>query len=173
MRLRKAQKEAVLTWIAEGLQTDEINQRAAAFKTPFRVTRQNVDAYRKSRKHDLDAIKKLSETNALTTGFALREHRVLMLSRLAELIAKDLFGGFLWTEEVKGVGAGPVAEVVHYDEFNRAEVEAFRGVLDDIAAETSGRIRKVEGNGAGGAFELIVKYANDKKSNDTSSKSPS
>lgn len=141
-RLKKAQKEAVLSWIAEGLKSDEINQRAANFSPPFQVTRQNVDKYRKSRKHDLQAIQKVSETNALSSGYALKANRVMQLSRLAEMMANDLFGGFLWTEEVKGVGSGTVAEVVDYEEFNRAEVEAFRGVLDDIASEMGERIKK-------------------------------
>lgn len=150
MRLKKKQKEAVLAWIAEGLQTDEINERAAEFHPSFSVTRQNVDQYRKSRKIDLEAISKVDETNALTAGYALKEHRVLKLSQLAELMERDIFGGFLWTEEVKGVGAGAAAEVVEYEEFNRAEVEAWRGVLDDIAAETGGRVRKTELTGKDG-----------------------
>jgi len=139
MRLRKAQKEAVLTWIAEGLQTDEINKRAAVFDPPFVVTRQNVDRYRKSRALDLKAIAAISETNALTAGYALKEHRVMKLSQLAEMLERDLMGGFLWTEEVKGVGSGDIAEIVDYEEFNRSEVDAYRGVLDDIAKETGGR----------------------------------
>jgi hypothetical protein len=155
MRLKKKQKEAVLEWIAEGLQTDEINKRAADFNPPFSVTRSNVSKYRATRKLDLDAIKKVSEKNALSAGFALKEYRVLILSRLAEMMAKDIFGGFLWTEEVKGVGSGPAAEVVDYEEFNRAEVEAFRGVLDDIAAEMGARTKKIEGMGEDGA--ILVK----------------
>jgi hypothetical protein len=166
MRLKKKQKEAVLEWIAEGLQTDEINQRAADFNPPFSVTRSNVSKYRSTRKTDLDTIKKVSEKNALSAGFALKEYRVLRLSQLAEMMAKDIFGGFLWTEEVKGVGAGAAAEIVDYDEFNRAEVEAFRGVLDDIAAEMGARTKKIEGSGEDGAIlvkmiEVVKHYEKD------------
>jgi hypothetical protein len=170
MRLKKKQKEAVLAWIAEGLQTDEINTKAAEFKPPFVVTRQNVDQYRKSRKVDLQAIQKVDETNALTTGYALKEYRVMRLSQLAEVMSQDIFGGFLWTEQVKGVGSGDVAEIVEYEEFNKAEVDAYRGVLDDIAAETGGRVKRIEGGGEGGALQVIIEYAN---KNNTSEPTPS
>lgn len=150
-----------MAWIAEGLKSDEINARAAAFNPPFTVTRPNIAKYRKTRQHDLEAIAKVSETNALTAGYALKEHRVMMLSRLAEMLAKDLFGGFLWTEEVKGVGAGPMAEIVDYDEFNGAEISAFRGVLEDIAAETGGRAKKIEGKVTTENIIQIIEHKDD------------
>ena len=160
-RLRKKQKEALLSWIAEGLESGEINARAAQFKPPFTVTRQNVDRYRKTRAIDLETISKVTETNALTVGYAVKEYRVLKLSQLAELLERDLFGGFLWTEQVKGVGAGAAAEVVDYDEFNKAEVDAYRGVLEDLAAETGGRIKKIEATGKDGK-DLIPPADNEK-----------
>lgn len=157
MRLRKAQKEAVLAWIAEGLQSDEINARAASFDTPFSVDRQQVDYYRKSRAIDLQAIAKIDEKNALTIGYALKEYRVMKLSKLASLLEADLFGGFLWTEETKGVGSGDAAEVIDYDVFNAAEVAQYRGVLDDIAKEVSGRVQRQEMTGAdGGAVTIRI-----------------
>lgn len=140
MALRKAQKELVLQGIAEGLNTGEINERAKEFKKPFSVTRQQVDYYRKTRKIDMEAIVAVDENNALTTGLAIKENRVAALQRLAQLMGKDLFGGFLWTEETKGVGSGPAAEIIDYDEFNAAEVAQFRGVLDDIAKEMGARV---------------------------------
>ena len=56
MRLKKAQREALLSWIAEGLQTDEINKRAAKFKPRFNVSTRLVTHYRKTRGVKLDAI---------------------------------------------------------------------------------------------------------------------
>lgn len=144
MRLRKAQKEAILAWVAEGLQSDEINARAGAFDPPFSVDRQQVDYYRKSRSIDLQAIAKVDEKNALTSGYALKEVRVQKLSKLAALLEADLFGGFLWTEETKGVGSGDAAEVIDYDVFNASEVQQYRGVLDDIAKEVGGRTLKTD-----------------------------
>ena len=74
---------AVLEWIAVGLRTDEINNRAASFDPPFSVTRQQVDHYRKTRKQDINAILSVSENNALTTGLSLKEERVKKLQELA------------------------------------------------------------------------------------------
>ena len=47
MKLRKAQTDILLTWIGEGLDTAEINERAAKFKPRFKVSKQQVDYYRK------------------------------------------------------------------------------------------------------------------------------
>ena len=58
MRLKKLQREILLEWIFEGLTTDEINKRAEAFEEPFRVSRQQVDHYRKTRVIDVEKIKK-------------------------------------------------------------------------------------------------------------------
>ena len=144
MRLKKSQKEAVLKWIAEGLQTDEINTRASEFNPPFNVFRQQVDYYRDTREQDIKAIRAISEKSALVEGYALKEHRVYKLSILAALMERDLLGGFLWTDDVKGVGSGNAAEVVDIELFNSAEVVQYRGVLDDIAKETGGRGQKLD-----------------------------
>ena len=150
MRLRKAQREKVLQWIAEGLNSTEINERASQEKPAFSIDRRRVDYYRKTRKIDMEAILSIDEKNALTTGLAVKENRVAALQKLAQLMGKDLFGGFLWTEETKGVGSGPAAEIIDYDEFNAAEVAQFRGVLDDIAKEMGGRVQKTELTGKDG-----------------------
>lgn len=142
MRLRKAQKEATIAWIAEGLQSDEINERAGAYVPPFSVSRQQVDYYRKSREADLAAMVAAGEAEALTTGLALKEERVKSLKRLAALMERDLFGGFMWTEHVKSIHEGETFRIVEYEEFNRSEVDAYRGTLDDLAKETGGRVIK-------------------------------
>ena len=147
MRLKKSQKECLLKWIAEGVQSDEINNRASVHIDPFSVSRQQVDYYRKTRKADIDVITKAGEMDALTEGLAKKSERVTRLKQLASLLENDLFGGFLWTDQVKGVGSGDIAEIVDYEEFNRSEVDAYRGVLDDIAKEVGDRknINEVSG----------------------------
>lgn len=145
MKLRKAQKEAVLQWIAEGLETDEINKRAARFKPRFKVLRSQVDYYRKTRGLQLDEIQQTGETDALRTGLALKENRVAKLQRLADRMLADLLEhDRWWLLQVKGIGHGENYERVEYYEFNKAEVDALRGVLDDIAAEVGERIRKTD-----------------------------
>lgn len=156
MRLKKAQKEAVLKWVAAGLQSDEINARAAQFEPPFDVSRQQVDYYRKTREQDISVIRAVSEQNALVEGYAMKEHRVYKLSLLAALLEKDLFGGFIWTDQVKGVGSGEIAEIVDYEEFNAAEIIQYRGILDDIAKEVGDRVKRSELSGKdGGAIEVV------------------
>lgn len=151
MRLTKGQKQLLLQWIAEGLQTNEINDRAKEQAKPFGVTRQQVDHYRKTRKVDLQTISKIDEMASLTEGYATKEERVHKLSILAALMEKDLLGGFMWLEQQKGV-AGTAVDV---EEFNKPEVDAYRGVLDDIARETGGRVQKQELTGKdGGAIEV-------------------
>lgn len=142
MRLKKSQKEAVIRWIAEGLQSDEVNERGAEFFPPFSVSRQQVDYYRKTREADIKAIVAAGELDALTEGLAVKAERVKKLKQLAALLERDLFGGFLWLDQVKGVGSGDIAKIVDYEEFNRGEVEAYRGVLDDIAKELGHRVQR-------------------------------
>ena len=158
MRLKKTQKEAVIRWIAEGLQSDEINERAAAFIPPFSVWRQQVDYYRKTRNVEIAELIKAGEQEALSEGLALKAVRVIRLKQLAALMEKDLLGGFLWLDQVKGVGSGDIAQIVDYEEFNKAEVDAYRGVLDDIAKEMSQRVQRQEVSGPDGGPIVVVNW---------------
>lgn len=145
MALKKAQKEAVLTWIAEGLESDEINKRAARFKPSFQVSRRSVAHYRKTRGVKLEEIQNEGETSALKTGLALREERVRKLKLMAEKMLADLTEPEKWwLPQVKGIGRGDDYERVEYFEFNRSEVDALRGVLEDIAHELGDRRPGVE-----------------------------
>lgn len=153
MRLKKAQKDKVIEWVAAGYLTNEINDRAAEFDPPFEVSNQQVDWYRKSRRVDIDDIRRKSEFEALNTGLATKQERVKKLKQLAQRLEVDLFGDSpekdkIWTLEVKGVGSGPIAEIVEYYEFNRSEIDAYRGILDDIAREVGHRVQKQEHSGA-------------------------
>jgi len=142
MKLKKAQREAVLKWIAEGLESDEINKRAAKHKPRFMVSRQQVDHYRKTRQVKLDELKKSGEHNALNNGLSTVEARVALLQRLADTLTADLLtdgGHGFWLQQVKGIGSGEDFERVEYEELNTAELSQLRGVLDDIAQEMGDR----------------------------------
>jgi hypothetical protein len=158
VRLKKNQKEKLLAWISEGLQSDEINDRAAQFDDPFSVTRSQVQFYRERRAVDIKTIQAAGEYDALTTGLALRAERVRRLQQLAALMEKDLFGGFLWTDQVKALGSGEFMQVVDYEEFNTAEVQQYRGVLDDIAKEVGDRKQSVQ---HGGMIAFVVDIDSD------------
>lgn len=161
MRLKKNQKEALLKWISEGLQSDEINDRAADFDDPFSVSRQQVDGYRDRRAVEIKAIRNAGELDALTAGLALRAERVRKLQQLAALMEKDLFGGFLWTDQVKALGSGEFMQIVDYEEFNTAEVQQYRGILDDIAKEVGDRKNVVQHGGTVGFVVDIDSDASD------------
>lgn len=140
MRLKKIQKEALLAWIAEGLRSDEINERAAEFELPFFVSRRQATYYRNTRRANIDAIIAEGERKGLNEGLARVEHRVNQLKRLACLLEKDLLQAeSLWLPQVKSIGSGADAQVVEYEEFNRSEIEAYRGLLDDISKELGHR----------------------------------
>lgn len=136
----------MLNWIAEGLETGEINERAARFKPPFEVSAALVDYYRKTREADLKTIQMSSGLDALSSGLAIKDERVRRLQQLADLMWKDLTGGFLWLDQVKALGSGEYMETYDYEEFNTAEVREFRGVLDDIAKELGHRKTVIEMN---------------------------
>lgn len=144
--LDKKQREKLLAWIGEGLETDEINKRAAKFKPPFQVKRSLVQHYRKTRQIDLEKIKHSGEINALTTGLALKDERVKRLNELAEKLWIDVNGARLWTKETKIIGYGKYAETIEVEMFNSAEVREFRGLLDDISKELGHRRAVVEVN---------------------------
>ncbi len=147
MRLTKAQREKVLEWIAEGLLSDEINKRAAKQKPPFKVSRQQVDHFRRTRSVVLNDIKTEGEFDALKSGLSIKDKRVALLQELAEKLRADLFeGGRLWLDQAKAV----VNERFEYQEFNGAEVAQLRGLLADIADEVGGRTQKMEHSGPNG-----------------------
>ncbi len=148
MRLKKTQKEAVLRWIVEGLQSDEINNRAATFVPPFIASRQQIDYYRRTRDADIKVLVEAGEQDALREGLALKAERVIKLKQLAALLERDIFGGFLWTDDIKVVGSGDNAEAIDFEKFNSAEVKEYRGTLDDIAKEMGHRVSKQEITGA-------------------------
>jgi hypothetical protein len=161
-RLEKAQKSALLGWVAEGLETSEINKRAADFEPPFRVSPAQVDYYRKTRKVNLAALSASDEYDALNSGLALKEERVKRLGLLAGMLEEDIFGGVLWTQDVKMIGTGEYQERVEFELFNASEVQQYRGVLDDIAKETGGRATKTELTGKDGG-EVILRVVYDRK----------
>jgi hypothetical protein len=145
MRLKKAQKLKVVEWIAEGLTSDEINLRASDYDDPFEVSRSQVAYYREKHSIDIEKLRETAEFEALNEGLAKSSERVSLLKRIADRLVGDLFDDDLfWTDEVKGVGSGNIAQIVDYEEFNASEIRELRGVLDDIAKEVGGRVQKVD-----------------------------
>jgi hypothetical protein len=134
----------VLSWIAEGLETDEINQRAATQDNPFTIGRTAVAHYRKSRAVKIEEIRNTRELKALTQGLAAKSTRVEQLKEMADLLRGELKSGRMWVTDVKGIGKGADFERVEVERFNSAEVEQWRGLLDDIAREVGDRKTQVD-----------------------------
>ena len=145
MRLRKAQREQLLAWIADGLTSDEINKRGADFEPPFSVTRPQVTYWRNKCKVDIEQLIADGKHRALNEGLATKAERVRRLQELARLLQAELLEDkLLWLPQVKSIGSGKDARAVDYEVFNRAEIEAYRGLLDDIARELGHRVKGID-----------------------------
>jgi len=121
--------------VGEGLSSTEINQQAATFEIPFKVSRSQVDYFRKTRNVDIKKMIQESEFDALNSGLALKAERVKRLQLLAALMEEDLFGGVLWVNDVKGIGRGEDFQTVDIERFNQSETSEYRATLDQIAGE--------------------------------------
>lgn len=140
-KLTEEQRHAVLGWLAEGLTIHELNNLAASFDPPFKISSQLAYSYRKD--YEIDLAKLMAERDALAinTGLAIRANRVQKLIDLAKLLEEDLrVKELLWTENAKTVGN----ERYDFKEFNEAEIRQLRGIYDDIAKETGGRITRAD-----------------------------
>jgi hypothetical protein len=139
------QRLMLLEWIAEGCDNKEINERGAKFEEPFSVSSQLNYAYRKQYAQTLEELRTERDLAALHTGLALRANRVKKLFRLAEALENDLYErSLVWTKNVKGIGSGDDFERIEFKEFNAAEIKELRGVYDDIAKETGGRVARAD-----------------------------
>lgn len=95
-------------------------------------------------------------------GLALDFERVTKLKRLADFLENQIYesgedGLFhnVWLPDVKQIGAGEYTERVDIERFNAPLIGEYRSVLDDIAKEVGGRIKKSELTGRdGGAIEI-------------------
>ncbi len=144
MRLKKKQKEFVLQCVGEGLESDEINARAAKCKPAFSVSRQQVDFYRQSRGVRIEQIKEDGELDALNSGFALRDERVRVLSLIGQSLYEDL------KEATRSLIDG---------EFKEGEIRQLRGIFDDLAKEMGDRKTKLEHSGdADAPVTIRVEY---------------
>jgi len=102
----------------------------------------------------------------MENGLSLDFERVDELKVLAKFLIDQVYeqgetGVFhnVWLPDVKQVGSGNSAERVDIERFNAAIISELRGVLDDLAKETGGRVAKQEVSGAGGGpVEIKVIY---------------
>lgn len=139
-RLTTEQREQLITWVAEGLDTEEINKRAAEQQPPWHVSRGAVAHYRKTRKIDRTEIRQQAEAAAIAAGYATVTQRINALTELADRMRQDLLtNGKLWLTRQRAIGPASQVRFVAEEEFNASEVAQYRGALEDIAKELGQR----------------------------------
>lgn len=96
-----------------------------------------------------EAQKDLERRAVMAEGLALDYERTRKLLRLADFLEEQIYeqgedGVYhnVWVPDVKQIGTGDNAERVDIERFNASLLEQYRGVLDDIAKEAGGRIKK-------------------------------
>jgi hypothetical protein len=107
---------------------------------------------------EIERLKDQAAREAMNKYLALEHHRVMQLVELADFLREQLYeqspsGDYhnIWNPDVKQVGSGENTTIVDIVRFNAPIIDQFRGVLDDIAKETGGRIKKSEFTGANGS----------------------
>lgn len=96
----------------------------------------------------------------METGYATTHERVALLKELAATLVAELRDGRLWLRDKKSIvtgqepilnddgtaviGRASTYEVFDLEKPNQAWVQQVRGLLDDIAQETQGRVRKTQ-----------------------------
>lgn len=135
------QREFLKMLVAAGAVLGEIREKCAAFEEPFKPSANAIQSYRTILGVKINDLIAKGELTALNTGLALRENRVKALQQLAEKMHRDLFKeNLVWIDDAKTVAQ----ERYDFKQFNKAQIDAYLRILDDIAKETGGRVTKVE-----------------------------
>lgn len=110
-----------------------------------------------------EARKNAERQAVMDYGLALDYERVRRLLRLADFLEAQLYeqgeaGEFhnVWLPDVKAIGSGEFAERVDIERFNGSLLAEYRAVLDDIAKETGGRIKKTDITSGGEIIKPVV-----------------
>ena len=120
------QRKLVKVWVAAGLCDKEIIRNAEAADPPFKISRQAIHkCYRtKTAKKIKQLVEETGEFEALSSGLAVKEKRIVELERLYQMS--------LMRVDKNG---------------NRGDIQQGRGCLDDIAKELGERRQKVDMTG--------------------------
>lgn len=110
-----------------------------------------------------EARKNAERAAVMEYGLSLDYERVRRLLRLADFLEAQLFergenGEYhnVWLPDVKAIGSGEFAERVDIERFNSALLAEYRAVLDDIAKETGGRIKRADVTTGGKPLPILV-----------------
>ena len=113
---------------------------------------------------DLETAKNERAREIMQSGLSLTHERVDKLKTLADFLDGQIFEQGeddeyhnVWLPDVKQIGAGEYAERVDIERFNSAIFEQYRGVLDDLAKETGGRVNKTDLTSGGEPLKDVVR----------------
>lgn len=90
--------------------------------------------------------KDIRAKEAKETGLALEHERIIALKDLGDRLTKILDRGLFRTKEIK-VGSGKDAKIIPIDFYNKDVIDNLRGILEDLAKETGGRVKKLDYSG--------------------------
>jgi phage terminase large subunit len=161
-KLTPAQLIFLYNLLADGLNSQQVNQAASHFRPPFVVTARQLTYYRKKMGAKHQEMMNTAAAQGWAEGLARKEERVRVLKRLAERLIRDLLvddpaAERVWLDNIKGLGSGAQFTTFNYKDFNHQEMIQLRGVLEDIAHEVGQRSSKVEVTTVGGATGAQVR----------------
>lgn len=90
----------------------------------------------------------------LRQGLALPHHRVEKLKKIFERLDEELTGGALWLQDKKQLGKGADMEIIDIERYNSSLISDLRGLLDDLAQETGGRIKRQDITSGGQPLQM-------------------
>lgn len=99
---------------------------------------------------EIERLKNVRHEEIMLSGLALDHERVQELKSLASFLIDEIEQANedgkrpkVWLADVKQIGSGELAERIDIERYNSAIFSDLRGVLDDLAKETGGRVTKV------------------------------
>ena len=145
--------EVVLKMAAPKLNAEQVNkikELLAADETLSNIAKeigchiQTVKYYSAKFSDEIEEARKVLSSETISRGLANKDYRIRKLARLAQRIEKSIEektdgGKGLWVDDVKLSASG---ETVDIEVFAGEAIRQYRGILDDIAKETGGRVSK-------------------------------
>lgn len=93
--------------------------------------------------------KNMQAEQILNSGFALPHQRVALLDELTRKVLSELDKRGMYGVRKKALGLGEDFQIINEEVFRKDEVRELRGLLDDLAQETGGRVSRNNMNATG------------------------
>lgn len=158
LALARHQRNALLSWAAEGLRLREINERAAQFDPPFEVEYLQLKHARKRSKTKFEQLREEFENEAIGEGLARKAVRIREKSHRHDLL-NQIIAERSVSEDMQTVAGGKTGLLVKDYKSNglmavykldAALLKELRDLEREIAIEVGQWTEKRELTGAGG-----------------------